>query len=98
MGKKACRDCGEEFSWYKGKPGFIDQCRDCGERYEGTQDIVPLGGNMIYTHKTGGYIEVKPMDQAKKFAQKSKRLGAGVTASLTESRLAAEIKLEGGKE
>ena len=90
-----CRDCGNLFSLYKGKPGYVNQCGPCGERTEDESGEERLGGNMIYLHKTGGQIEVKPLRKAKIFAAQTRRLGAGVTASLTQSRLAAEKQIEG---
>ena len=47
---------------------------------------------MIYEHKTGAYIEVKPLGEAEAFAKKTKRWGAGVTRSLVESKLTPETR------
>jgi DNA-directed RNA polymerase subunit RPC12/RpoP len=89
VAKSVCVDCGEEFVWYKDKPGRINQCTECGQEVE----VERLGGNMIYLHKTGGYIEIKPLSEAEEFADKTRRLGAGVTASLTQSKRMAERQL-----
>ena len=81
-----CRDCGASFANYKGKPGYVNQCTRCGEETEANLDEERLGGNMIYEHKTGAYIEIKPLSQAIVFAEKTQRLGAGVTKSIAESK------------
>lgn len=64
MPRMNCRDCNEEFYTYKGKPGYVNQCRDCGENTEEESGEERLGGNMIYMHKTGAYIEIKPLRKA----------------------------------
>lgn len=88
-----CRDCENNFSLYKGKPGFVNQCAPCGEQTEDESGEERLGGNMIYMHKTGAQIEIKPLRKAMIFAEKTRRLGAGVTASITESKLFHEKNL-----
>lgn len=99
--KKECTDCGEEFYPYKDKPGKIGQCPECGQKTEDHtitaygEKFERYGGNMIYLHKTGGQIEIKGMSQAKQFASQTRRLGAGVTASLTESKNYAEHQRDG---
>ena len=84
MNPRECRDCGELFYPRPGKPGFIDQCESCA------RDVELLGGNMIWAHKTAPEIEIKPQAEARAFARKTKRFGAGVTASLVSPREAAE--------
>jgi hypothetical protein len=79
---RTCSRCQREFVLKPGKPGLIHHCPQCS-----TETVELLGGNMIYQHKTGGYIEVKPLEEARRFAKKTKRLGAGVTASITESKI-----------
>lgn len=98
MKRIECRDCGREFTPYPNLPGYYNQCGYCGEKTERSQErkgIERLGGNMIYLHKTGGEIEIKPMSKAKQFAAKTKRFGAGVTKVLTESKLRKEMEIEG---
>ena len=93
-----CRECGITFTLYPKKPGFIDQCASCGTMEEDRQTesgIERLGGNMVYLHKTGAQIEIKPMSEARKFSSKTRRFGAGVTMSLTESKYAHEKVIEG---
>jgi len=89
-----CRDCGDKFALYKGKPGFINQCSRCGIQTEEDLDEERMGGNMIYLHKTGGYIEVKTLREAQQFAAKTQRLGAGVTKSIAESKAFHEKSLD----
>lgn len=81
MPLRICKHCDEEFELKPGKPGLIDYC----PRH--SHEIVELtGGNMIWDHKTAPYIETKPMHDAKRFASLTRRLGAGVTRSITQSR------------
>jgi predicted nucleic acid-binding Zn-ribbon protein len=93
---KECTDCGEEFRPGTDKPGLLGQCYRCGARAERERDVVKLGGNMIYEHKTGGYIEVKPMAEARAFNRATRRLGAGVTRSIAVSKLRIETEEFGG--
>ena len=30
--KRTCKDCGQEYAPYHGKPGYINQCENCGAR------------------------------------------------------------------
>lgn len=76
----SCRDCGNEFTPRPNKPGFINQCEDCAT------DVPLLGGNVIYEHKTAGYIEIKSMAKAVEFNKVSKRHGHGVISSIVESK------------
>lgn len=41
---------------------------------------------MVWEHKTAPELELKPMQEAKKFARKQERFGAGVTKCLTEPK------------
>src|SRR5579863_8276208 len=82
-----CRNCGEEFVVRPGKLGCIDQCVLCAT------DIPLLGGNMIWAHKTAPEIEIKSMVEAKAFAKKTRRFGAGVTCCLTQSQEMAHKSL-----
>jgi hypothetical protein len=84
---KTCRNCNEEFDPYPGKPGYIDQCEDCAK------DIPLLGGNMVWSHKTAPELEIKSMAQARSFARKTKRYGAGVTMCLTESKMVDPVTM-----
>lgn len=79
---RVCRDCGDEFELVVGapKPGFVDQCPGCAT------EVPLLGGNMIWSHKTAPEIEVKTLVEARAFARLQKRLGAGVSRSLVESK------------
>lgn len=52
---------------------------------------------MVWSHKTAPEIEIKPMDEAKAFAKKTKRFGPGVTKCLTTSQYAAAAALIGEK-
>jgi len=82
--KLICRDCNKEFTEkLPGTPGFRNQCPTCSLSQSEPE---PIGGNMIWDHKTAPYIELKPMSQAKIFAAQTKRFGAGVTACLVESK------------
>lgn len=90
---RQCIRCGVEYTLYPKKPGLITECTECGRNSE--LGIEQLGGNMIYSHKTGATIEIKPMSEAIEFAKKTRRLGAGVTASLTQSKLKAEREVHG---
>lgn len=77
---KSCKDCGEEFNWYPGKPGYINQCEECS-------DDVPLqGGNMIWDHKTAPYIEIKPMKDALIFAKQTSRRNCGPLTSIVQRK------------
>lgn len=71
-----CRTCGEEFISYPNKPGYINQCTDCAE------DVPKLGGNMIWEHKTAPYIEIKSLQEAKRFAKLNKRNCCGPLSSI----------------
>ena len=52
---RSCIECGWEYDDVerRGQPGLITQCNDCGEDPEAR-----FSGNMIYTHKTGGSIQI----------------------------------------
>lgn len=92
---RQCVRCGATYTPYHKKPGLITECGPCGQATEDSSGEEKLGGNMIYAHKTGGVIEIKPLSEAQKFADKTKRLGAGVTASITQSKLSAEKQVHG---
>lgn len=79
--QKTCVKCSDEFMLSQGKPGKINECPACS-----VETVDKLGGNMIYTHKTAPYIEVKSLVMAKRFAKLTARRGAGVTMSLCENR------------
>jgi hypothetical protein len=86
---KLCRYCEEPFKPMPNKPGRIDVCykTDCQEQDEKEMpEPDRLGGNMIWNHKTAPEIEVKFLVEAKDFAKKTKRIGAGVVRSMTESK------------
>lgn len=87
---RTCVDCGDEYKLTAKKPGKINQCHQCGSLSETT---VRVGGNMIFTSKHAPEIEIKPMDEAQKFNSKTKRLGAGVTASIIKNKKGAEREL-----
>jgi hypothetical protein len=87
---RECTICGREYVLDRNKPGLINQCWDCGSLHETTARV---GGNMIYTSKQAPEIEIKPMREARKFNRKTRRLGAGVTASLCVSKKKAESEL-----
>jgi hypothetical protein len=86
---RECAECGNRYRLTQDKPGKINVCGDCGRAGE----VERAGGNMIWHHKTGPEIEIKSRSQAEAFAGKTRRLGAGVTASLTQSKTAAEAEL-----
>jgi hypothetical protein len=87
---RACSDCGDEYRLTPTKPGKVNQCHQCGSKSETTARV---GGNMIYTSKQAPEIEIKSMTEAKKFNSKTRRLGAGVTASLVTSKKGSEREL-----
>lgn len=75
-----CRDCGKDFvEPVTPSRGFRNQCPECSEHQEEPELV---GGNMIYEHKTGAYCELKTLAQAKLFARRTRRLGAGVCSAL----------------
>jgi hypothetical protein len=73
MQKRTCVRCGAEYSLYKGKPGFVNECKDCG--LESEEGLPRFGGNMIYSHKTAGEIQILSLDSAKHFANLARRIG-----------------------
>lgn len=75
-----CKDCSKDFIWFKGKPGYINQCVDCSD------DVLHLGGNMIWDHKTAPYIEIKSMTDAIIFAKKTSRRNCGPLSSIIERK------------
>lgn len=85
-----CTRCGESYRLTRDKPGKIDVCHRCGSMTETTARV---GGNMIWDGKHTPEIEIKPMRDARKFNSKTRRLGAGVTASLCVSKKQAESDL-----
>jgi hypothetical protein len=85
-----CRQCGSKYRLTRDKPGKIYLCWGCGSR---TETEARVGGNMIWEGKQAPYIEVKPMKEAQRFASKTRRLGAGVTASLITRKKQAEQEL-----
>jgi hypothetical protein len=87
---RECSECGARYRLTRQKPGRIDQCDRCGQR---AGEVERVGGNMIWHHKTGPEIEIKSGTAARDFAAKTRRLGAGVTASLCESKAGAEKEL-----
>jgi hypothetical protein len=58
-----------------------------------TETVSRVGGNMIWDGKHAPEIEIKSMKAAKRFASKTRRLGAGVTASICVSKKQAESEL-----
>lgn len=76
-----CIHCDAIIIERRDKPGFVNECEDCAV------DVPRVGGNMIFLHKTGPYIEIKPMEQARRFASKTRRFGAGVTASIVQGQI-----------
>lgn len=80
-----CRTCHREFPEKPlGSRGYRNQCLSCSDAQEEPEKT---GGNMIWEHKTGPYIELKPISKAKTFARRTRRLGGvGVTASITEPK------------
>lgn len=87
---RECVDCGDEYKLTPSKPGKVNQCHQCGAKSETTARV---GGNMIYTSKQAPEIEIKPMEEAKRFNSKTRRLGAGVTASIVVDKKGAEREL-----
>lgn len=87
---RECSICGREYFLDRNKPGLIHQCWDCGASHETTARV---GGNMIYTSKQAPEIEIKSMHDAKKFNRQTRRLGAGVTASIIANKKKAESDL-----
>lgn len=70
---RKCIKCGDEYTPYKGKPGFINECTNCGRDSESGQER--LGGVMIYSHKTAGEIQILPMKSAKNHLRTAARVG-----------------------
>lgn len=84
-----CRDCGEDFIPTPGKPGYVNQCIRCAS------DVPKLGGFMHWIHKTAPEIEVMPMSKARQMWSQTRRFGAGVTKSITQSKEQAHKSLQG---
>ncbi|MDE2100014.1 MAG: hypothetical protein KGL39_22360 [Patescibacteria group bacterium] len=76
-----CKHCSKEFKPFPGKPGYINECPGCVKG-----DVEKLGGNMIWSHKTAPEIEIKPLNEAKRFARKTRRIGTTVTQSLVTTQ------------
>jgi DNA-directed RNA polymerase subunit RPC12/RpoP len=87
---RSCADCGNNYKLTLAKPGKVNQCHQCGSRSE---TMARVGGNMVYTGKQAPEIEIKPMADARRFNNKTRRLGAGVTASLVTRKKEAEQDL-----
>ena len=85
-----CIHCEKEFQPSQQKPGKVNECWSCGLTHETTARV---GGNMIWLGKQAPEIEIKSMKAAKKFASKTRRLGAGVTASIIANKKGAEKDL-----
>jgi DNA-directed RNA polymerase subunit RPC12/RpoP len=85
-----CVHCGREFEPSQNKPGKVNECWQCGSKTETTARV---GANMIWTGKQAPEIEIKSLASAKKFAAKTRRFGAGVTASIVVSKKKAESDL-----
>jgi len=85
-----CVHCGKEFEPSQNKPGKVNECWQCGSKTETTARV---GGNMIWLGKQAPEIEIKSLQAAKKFASKTRRLGAGVTASIVANKKGAEKEL-----
>lgn len=86
---KTCRFCATEFVPKWDKPGRIDVCYDpdCQRKDRRQMPEPPkLGGNMIWFHKTAPGLEIKPIAEAREFARKTRRFGAGVMISLTSCK------------
>ena len=93
MATLVCRDCGKEFTEILGKPGFMNQCQECS-LFQSEPE--PIGGNMVWEHKTAPRLELKPLSAAVAFAKQTERYGAGVTKCLVESKL-DEVSRESSK-
>lgn len=87
---RECSRCGGSYRLTRDKPGKIDVCHQCGSITETTARV---GGNMVWDGKQAPEIEIKPMKDAVKFNSKTRRLGAGVTASLCVNKKQAESEL-----
>ncbi len=97
---RTCRFCDDEFTAVFNKPGRIDVCTKvtCQERDEKEMPEVDLlGGNMIWHHKTAPVIEIKYLNEARIFANQTKRIGAGVVRSICQSKEFAHAQLSGEK-
>jgi hypothetical protein len=68
---RECRHCGNSYDTRSKTKGFVYLCEECS-----APDVEPLGGNMIWEHKTAPYIEIKPMGEAERFAAKQVRTSA----------------------
>jgi len=49
---RSCIRCHSQFTSYPGKPGLIWECESCGRATATKRDPEPIGGNMIWLHKT----------------------------------------------
>jgi DNA-directed RNA polymerase subunit M/transcription elongation factor TFIIS len=78
-----CIHCGGAIEHRQDKPGKINECAKCGLH----RDVPRVGGNMIWTSKQAPEIEIKSLTEARSFARKTKRFGAGVTRSIVQSKL-----------
>lgn len=87
---RECSRCGGTYRLTRDKPGKIDVCHRCGSI---TETEARVGGNMVWQGKHAPEIEIKPMRAAQRFASKTRRLGAGVTASMIVSKKQAESEL-----
>lgn len=87
---RTCIDCGNNYTLTMSKPGKVNQCHQCGSRSETTARV---GGNMIYTSKQAPTLEIKSMAAAKRFNSQTRRLGAGVTASIITNKKKSENEL-----
>ena len=79
--KRTCSVCDKQFTELPNKPGLVHQCPNCS--IETTECV---GGNMIWTHKTGPSIEIKSMKEAKNFARLQSRFGVGPLRSIVEAK------------
>ena len=85
---RQCSKCFGAYVLTPDKPGLIHHCPECSR-----ETTERLGGNMVYSHKTAPEIEIKSISDAKVFAKKQRRFGAGVTQCLTVGRETAHNQM-----
>jgi hypothetical protein len=82
--QRKCRKCGELFILGFNKPGNVNDCVSCSE-----QDIPIYVAKVAHSSKNSSLVELEFTTnhyEAAKFNGAQKRMGAGVTGSLIQSK------------
>lgn len=82
-----CRTCGDPFSFYQGKPGYIDQCSDCGKK-----DVPLLKAKVSWENKHTPVVEVCSAEEADAFNGAQRRFGVSVVRSFGAGVVATQIR------